>query len=76
MKFSTRDVDNDSRGDSNCAAKKKSGWWYNSCSNADLNNKYLGGANNEGKKCVFWLGFKGIDYSLKDSEMKVGPDKV
>ncbi|CAB4033651.1 Hypothetical predicted protein, partial [Paramuricea clavata] len=76
MKFTTRDVDNDERRAANCATNKESAWWYNSCSTADLNGRYLGSVHNEGMKGVFWLGFKGKNYSLKRSEMKVGPDKV
>ena len=30
MKFSTADNDND-KNSGNCAANRKSGWWYNSC---------------------------------------------
>ena len=37
-KFSTPDKDNDQSHD-NCAATYKSGWWYNNCSDIDINQQ-------------------------------------
>ena len=37
IKFSTPDNDNDERSIGNCAAASKSGWWYNSCANININ---------------------------------------
>ncbi|CAG2219988.1 unnamed protein product [Mytilus edulis] len=39
MKFSTTGQDND-MSSSNCAAQRKSGWWYSNCEHCDLNGKY------------------------------------
>ena len=38
MKFSTPDNNND-KGNSNCAAYYKSGWWYNSCRHININTQ-------------------------------------
>ena len=47
MKFSTPDNDND-RSSGNCAAKWKSGWWYNNCTDININTQsaYVGNYNN------------------------------
>ncbi|XP_063415184.1 angiopoietin-2-like [Mytilus trossulus] len=39
MKFSTTGQDND-MSSSDCAAQRKSGWWYSNCEHCDLNGKY------------------------------------
>ena len=43
MKFSTPGTDND-RSSGNCAAQWKTGWWYNNCTNININTKppYIG----------------------------------
>merc|ERR1711963_1124234 len=43
MKFSTPDQDNDQNRRANCAQQDRSGWWFNSCSAANLNGYYHGG---------------------------------
>jgi len=43
MKFSTPDQDNDQNRRANCAQQDRSGWWFNSCSAANLNGFYHGG---------------------------------
>ena len=43
MKFSTPDRDNDKNRRTNCAQQDRSGWWFNSCSAANLNGFYHGG---------------------------------
>ncbi|XP_050086521.1 ryncolin-1-like [Anopheles aquasalis] len=63
IKFSTMDRDND--GDNgHCAQKWASAWWYNGCSDADLNGPY--GNVADGKSMV-WYNFKndirGMSYS-------------
>jgi hypothetical protein len=40
MPFSTFDSDNDNRFYDNCAQTFKSGWWFNSCFQANLNGIY------------------------------------
>ncbi|XP_019637151.1 PREDICTED: ficolin-2-like [Branchiostoma belcheri] len=59
--FSTKDRDNDG----SCAQLHKGAWWYNSCYRSNLNGLYLDGVN--------WRHWKGYNYSLKRTEMKLRP---
>ena len=47
MKFSTSDNDNDKHNSANCAAERKNGWWYNSCTYVTINQQppNLGGGS-------------------------------
>ncbi|CAH1238070.1 FCN1 [Branchiostoma lanceolatum] len=76
QQFSTIDRDNDANRIKNCAQDfGQGGWWYGSCSHTDLNGEYLG---NCGFYCaygkgVYWSKWKGWEYSLKETAMKVRP---
>lgn len=63
--FSTYDQDND-KSSGNCAASERGlgGWWYNSCSNVNLNG------NHNNPTTMFWKGDV-----LTASEMKIRPKK-
>ena len=41
--FIFKDQDNDKNGGLSCAEQDQSGWWFNSCSAANLNGIYHGG---------------------------------
>ncbi|XP_022790924.1 techylectin-5B-like [Stylophora pistillata] len=69
MKFTTKDRDNDVDNSKNCAVYK-GGWWYNYCHNANPNGLYQGGGHAQG---ITWESFRGQDYSLKHTEMKLRP---
>ena len=73
MKFSTKDVDNDSHTNQQCAQVYKGAWWYNLCHASNLNGQYLAGPHESYADGVIWFAFKGHYYSLKTSEMKVRP---
>ena len=76
MKFSTKDVDNDISG-GNCAQKFQGAWWFRRCFHSHLNGKYIGGRNNRKWQGILWRHFKGLYYSYKVTEMKVGsPTKL
>ncbi|XP_013781886.1 techylectin-5B-like [Limulus polyphemus] len=72
MPFSTTDNDNDKWG-KNCADFYKGGWWYNACHHSNLNGLYLRGANEKKGSGVNWYQWRGHEYSLKISEMKIRP---
>ena len=68
--FTTYDRDND-LSSANCAVSDQGAWWYRSCTNSNLNGKYLRGANDcDG---VRWYTFNTAVpcYSYKWSEMKL-----
>ena len=70
MKFSTRDVDNDKH-NGKCAQMFKGAWWYKDCHSSNLNGLYLSGPHNSYADGVNWFAYKGHNYSLKTSEMKL-----
>ena len=68
--FSTRDQDNDGSGE-HCAKKFHGAWWYNRCHQSNLNGKYHYTNASPFSVGVNWIGFKGYEYSLKKTEMKM-----
>ncbi|XP_077969664.1 fibrinogen-like protein 1 [Styela clava] len=74
MKFTTKDRDNDRSG-LNCASHWNSGgWWFSNCHHSTLNGKYIsGGQTSKHAEGVIWYHWKGMDYSLKFTEMKFRP---
>ncbi|KAE8582232.1 hypothetical protein XENTR_v10020016 [Xenopus tropicalis] len=73
--FSTKDADNDTANDSSCAVLYVGAWWYSSCHNSSLNGEYLRGKHSKRGSGVLWHNFRGIEYSLKVSEIKFRPQK-
>ena len=74
--FSTRDRDNDDSSSRNCAVSFHGGWWYDSCHQANLNGLYHeGGSGSRGSDAVNWYTWRGLSYSLKETEMKFRPAK-
>ena len=70
MSFTTRDRDNDVDNGKNCALAYKGGWWYSACHSANPNGLYQGGSIAQG---ITWAPFRGQDYSLKHTEIKLRP---
>lgn len=72
MHFTTKDQDNDIHRNVNCAAVHKGGWWYASCHDSNLNGYYYhdGGHRNYADG-VNWYHWKGYQYSLTFTEMKI-----
>ena len=77
MQFSTRNIDND-LWDNNCANNSSGGWWYswagdfNNCLTANLNGIYYVDGDTGGTETgIMWTKWKGGNYSLKYSEMKI-----
>ena len=76
MHFTTKDMDND-QANFNCAEEWESAWWYSDCFESDLNGPYnrnpIISSNDAG---VIWEKFRGFQYSLKRSEMKIRPRSI
>ena len=70
MQFSTKDQDNDPF-DKSCAQLRKGAWWYNNCHASNLNGLYLNGQHASYADGVNWSAFRGYNYALKRTEMKV-----
>ncbi|XP_072529591.1 tenascin-like [Salminus brasiliensis] len=53
-----------------CAMSYRGGWWYKNCHEANLNGLYNTHTNHQG---VIWTAWKGKDFSIPFSEMKLRP---
>ncbi|KAL2103556.1 hypothetical protein ACEWY4_000424 [Coilia grayii] len=72
--FSSKDKDNDKCVD-DCAALRKGGYWYNCCTDSNLNGVYYrnGQHNKHSGDGITWYGWHGPSYSMKRVEMKIRP---
>ena len=73
LQFSTKDRDNDSNGSGSCANAFHGAWWYANCHASNLNGKYLNGPHKSYANGVNWYHFKGHNYSLKKTKIKLRP---
>ena len=71
--FTTRDQDNDDWSPDNCAILRHGAWWYHSCYSSNLNAFYYHGYHSSSAQGVSWDDWKGDEYSLKRTEMKIRP---
>ena len=69
-KFSTRDNDNDDRLSDNCAVGFHGAWWFNNCYQSHLNGIYYNHTVSV-YNGIIWHNWRGVDYSLKFTEMKI-----
>uniref|UniRef100_A0A318D5X2 Uncharacterized protein n=1 Tax=Kangiella spongicola TaxID=796379 RepID=A0A318D5X2_9GAMM len=67
--FTTVDMDNDNAL-TNCAVSYRGGWWYQNCHRVNLNGEY---GNNRDHQGVNWFGWKGFEFSIPFTEMKMRP---
>uniref|UniRef100_A0A8C9V6Q7 Fibrinogen C-terminal domain-containing protein n=1 Tax=Scleropages formosus TaxID=113540 RepID=A0A8C9V6Q7_SCLFO len=67
--FSTRDRDPNPVL-SGCARSYRGGWWYKDCHEANLNGLYDINTNHQG---VIWTAWKGRDFSIPFTELKLRP---
>ncbi|CAM4669363.1 unnamed protein product [Caretta caretta] len=67
--FSTRDRD-PSRLLTPCAVSYRGAWWYRNCHYANLNGLYGSGRDHQG---VNWFNWKGFEFSIPFTEMKLRP---
>ncbi|KAL6120038.1 angptl7 [Pungitius sinensis] len=72
--FSTVNKDNDKCVD-DCASLRKGGYWYNCCTDSNLNGVFYRYGQHVTKNSdgITWYGWHGSNYSLKKVEMKVRP---
>ncbi|XP_034000734.1 angiopoietin-related protein 7 [Trematomus bernacchii] len=71
--FSTMNKDNDKCVD-HCASMRKGGYWYNCCTDSNLNGVfYRYGQHTKKSDGINWYGWHGSNYSLKKVEMKIRP---
>ncbi|XP_050088564.1 ficolin-1-like [Anopheles aquasalis] len=68
MKFSTKDRDNDEHSSEHCAQVHEGAWWYNACSDANLNGRYL---NAQSYKSMIWYDFDDDNQGLAYSRMMI-----
>ena len=72
--FSTKDKDNDGWSKGNCAVEYSGAWWYKGCHSANLNGHYAyGGPIEIQGDGITWKEWRGHNYSLKQTEMKIRP---
>ena len=71
MKFTTKDKDNDVHSTFNCALRYSGAWWFKYCFHVHLNGPYSRSSSVSTWHGIIWNGFKGNQYSLKFTEMKV-----
>ena len=71
MPFSTHDRDND-RYSLNCAVSWSGAWWYNRCTDSNLNGLYLDGrSDNDGVTWEYFNATAPRYYTLRYSDMKL-----
>ena len=72
-RFSAKDMDFDDNSQKSCAKSFKGGWWYRDCHRSNLNGQYLRGKNTTFGRGVIWKNWRGHQYSLKKTVMKIRP---
>ena len=70
MPFSTHDRDND-KYSGNCAVAWQGAWWYNACTNSNLNGLYLSGQSNTDGVTWYLFNTTGSWRTLRYSDMKL-----
>ena len=68
--YSTFDADHDTWSN-NCALSHRGAWWYAACHSSNLNGRYYEGGTGSSRQGVEWSAWKGGDYSMMKTEMKI-----
>ena len=70
MQFSTKDSNNDQKSlPLACSIHHYGAWWYNACTESNLNGLYLNGVVDG--RGVYWTTFLNYRISLKFAQMKI-----
>lgn len=69
QRFSTKNNDNDSDDDRNCANFWDCGWWFKSCADTVFNGEYSEVGTVSNRMGIIWDSFTGPDESLKSIRM-------
>ena len=69
--FSTKNRDNDDTSSCNCAVARRSGWWHQYCTYANLNGQYYGSEQENNVTAIYWLNWKNDYKSMKRVGMKI-----
>ncbi|XP_065934031.1 angiopoietin-related protein 7 isoform X2 [Magallana gigas] len=72
MKFSTPDQDNDGRSSGNCAANRRTGWWFKWCTYTNPNGEYTD-SEKSGSEYITWWHWKNSHISLKSIQLMIRP---
>jgi len=56
-----------------CAQSMKGGWWYGACHWSNLNGLYLSGPHTSHGDGINWKTWRGYNYSLRFTAMKIRP---
>ena len=70
--FTTFDADHDTWAN-NCAQRHHAAWWYQACLHSNLNGRHYAGGTGASRHGMEWVAWKGTDYSMKKTEMKIRP---
>ncbi|MCL4155227.1 UNVERIFIED_CONTAM: hypothetical protein GTU68_049218 [Idotea baltica] len=71
--FTTADHDEDTDSTKNCAVAYRGAWWYKTCHNSNLNGFQYKGKHTTSADGINWKLFRGNNYSLKSTLLKVRP---
>ncbi|MEQ2176731.1 hypothetical protein GOODEAATRI_031006 [Goodea atripinnis] len=72
--FSTRDRDNGSHWASTCVHPHSGGWWFSSCGDTNLNEKYLrmrANGRSERRRGIQWKSGRKVFYSFMFTQISI-----
>ena len=74
MNFSSKDIDNDHYRKGSCSlVRGDGGWWFDKCSNSNLNGRYLGADARDKNGITWYQAYSDETRSFKMAQMKIRP---
>ena len=70
LPFSTKDQDNDSNTNRDCARERGGGWWHKNCGTSCLNGRYAEENEDQGEGGIIWKKLED-PYSFKETKMMI-----